>query len=95
MPKTVGIETVPDWVCEVASPSTTKLDRGVKLKVYGRVRVKHLWLVEPLAQLLEVYRHTEKGWLLAATFTGNKKARIEPFDAIEIELSRLWAEIDD
>ena len=38
-------EVVPDWVCEVLSPSTHKKDRILKMKVYGHHGVAYLWLV--------------------------------------------------
>ena len=37
----------PDWVCEVLSPRTSKLDRARKLPVYAREQVGHVWLVDP------------------------------------------------
>src|SRR4051794_28062562 len=33
-----GIQVVPDWVCEVLSPSTARLDRARKLPLYARDR---------------------------------------------------------
>ena len=44
----------PDWVCEVLSPSTAKLDRAEKLPLYAREQVAHAWLVDPLLRTLEV-----------------------------------------
>ena len=50
-PTTAFIETPPDWLCEVLSPSTQKLDRTDKLAVYAEFGVGHCWYVDPLAQL--------------------------------------------
>jgi len=76
----------PDWVCEVLSPSTARLDRTRKLPVYRREGVSHVWLIDPLAETLEVFRATPDGWLLAATFEGRSVVRAEPFDAVELEV---------
>ena len=81
----------PDWVCEVLSPSTFRVDRKKKLPIYHRESVGHAWLVDPAAQTLEVYRRHELGWLLVATFEGDDVVRAEPFDAIELRLAGLWA----
>jgi Uma2 family endonuclease len=54
LPEDAFLTVAPDWVCEVASPSTRALDRGKKLDVYQREKVAHVWLVEPLDQFLEV-----------------------------------------
>ena len=90
MPHAAFITLAPDWVCEVLSPSTTKLDRTAKLPVYARERVSHVWLVDPLAKTLEIYRLDGDTYRLVGTHTEDKMIRAEPFDAIEIELGALW-----
>jgi Uma2 family endonuclease len=81
----------PDWVCEILSPSTESLDRVKKLPIYAREGVKHAWLLNPLQRTLEVLRLPEGRWVLIASHEGNAVVRVEPFDAIELELSLLWA----
>ena len=39
LPDVVGFTLAPDWVCEVISPSTARIDRGRKLRVYAREQV--------------------------------------------------------
>jgi Uma2 family endonuclease len=91
MPDTVGFTLAPDWVCEVLSPSTAVLDRVRKREVYAREGVRHLWLVEPVAQLLEVYRLEEGKWVLLGTHAGEVTVYAEPFEALGLELGALWA----
>jgi Uma2 family endonuclease len=85
------ITIAPDWVCEILSPSTESLDRVKKLPVYAREGVKHAWLLNPLQRTLEVLRLQEGRWVLIASHEGDAVVRVEPFDAIELELSLLWA----
>jgi Uma2 family endonuclease len=59
--------------------------------VYAREGVKHLWLVDPGAQMLEVYRLEGGRWLLLGTHVGALEVRAEPFEAIALELGALWA----
>lgn len=80
----------PDWICEVLSDSTRGIDRMRKLPIYARAGVGHVWLLDPVAQLLEVFRRSEAGWLLVATVGGDDVVRAEPFDAIELALAPLW-----
>jgi Uma2 family endonuclease len=80
----------PDWVCEVVSPSTEQIDRRRKQPIYAREGVSHLWLVNPLAKTLEVFRHSPDGWLLVATHAGAERVRAEPFEAVELDLAALW-----
>jgi Uma2 family endonuclease len=80
----------PDWICEVLSPSTETLDRGKKLRIYARQGVVHAWLLDPLAQTLEVLRLESGRWIDVAAHEGRVGVRAPPFDAIELELGALW-----
>lgn len=91
-PKAAFVNLAPDWVCEVLSPSTERLDRARKLPVYARESVGHVWLVNPAARTLEVYRRDKEGWLLLATHATDAIVRAEPFEAIELDLLKLWGE---
>lgn len=84
------VTLAPDWVCEVLSPSTASLDRVKKKHVYAREGVGHVWLIDPLAKTLEVFRLSGGQWLELGTWGADEKVRAEPFEAIELELSGLW-----
>jgi Uma2 family endonuclease len=90
MPDAAYFTLAPDWVCEVLSDSTRKLDRGKKLPVYAREGVQHVWLVDPTAQMLEIFRLDGDGYRLVVTFFDEAPCRAEPFHAIELELAALW-----
>lgn len=83
----------PDWACEVLSPSTGKLDRSAKLPIYAAAGVSHAWLVDPLLHTLEVLRRQEGRWLIVDVFKDDAKIRAEPFDALELDLAILWADV--
>lgn len=84
----------PDWICEVISPSTERLDRTEKMSIYLEHAVPHAWLVNPLARTLEAFRFPESRWLLLGSWADAARVRVEPFDAIELDLSLLWADVD-
>lgn len=84
------ISTPPDWVCEVLSRSTERIDRAEKMPVYAASGVQHVWLVHPRRRTLEVFRLHEGNWLTLAVYKDDDRARIEPFDAIELDLANLW-----
>lgn len=89
-PDTAYCELSPDWVCEVVSPSTGRLDRVLKMPKYAANGVAHLWLIDPTLKTLEVYRLENGRWLLLATHAEDEIVRAEPFDAIALPLATLW-----
>jgi Uma2 family endonuclease len=80
----------PDWICEVLSPSTEKLDRGKKLRIYAREGVEHAWLLDPRTRTLEVMSLEAGRWTLR-TYEGDVRVRAAPFESLELELDALWA----
>jgi Uma2 family endonuclease len=89
-PDTPAFTQPPDWICEVISPSTGRIDRSRKMRIYAREGVSHLWLVEPLLETLEMYRLEQGRWVVLGTHAGDEVVRVEPFDAIELCLGRWW-----
>jgi Uma2 family endonuclease len=90
-PTTAYIEAPPDWLCEVLSPSTQKIDRTDKLVVYATFGVGHCWYVDPIARTLEVLALTDGKWLLAATFKDAEPVTAPPFEVHTFPLDVLWA----
>lgn len=85
------LTVTPDWVCEILSPSTARLDRTEKMSIYAEADVAHLWLADPLLKTLEAYRLVSGNWLLIASHGGDGSVSVEPFDAVPLALSDLWA----
>jgi Uma2 family endonuclease len=90
LPDTAAFELAPDWVCEVLSPSTEALDRARKMGAYAREGVKHLWLIDPRPQLLEVYRLEDGRWSRTGAHLGNVTVHAEPFEELALEMGPLW-----
>ena len=80
----------PDWVCEVLSPSTRRIDLGGKRDVYAREGVSHLWFVDPDARTLEAFELRDGQWVLLATLVDDDPVSLPPFDAITFPLDALW-----
>jgi Uma2 family endonuclease len=92
LPAENWISVVPDWICEVLSPFTARPDRVRKMPIYAEHGVQHLWLIDPVAKTLEVFRLESGRWVLLSVFAENDSVRAEPFHDIEIELGNLWIE---
>lgn len=80
----------PDWVCEIVSPGTARLDRTRKKPTYARAGVGHIWLLDPIARTLEVSRLEAGRWVDAGGYGGEESVRAEPFDAVILPLGELW-----
>jgi Uma2 family endonuclease len=92
LPETAWFELAPDWVCEILSPGTARTDRAIKMPIYAHLDIPHLWLVDPDARTLEVYRLQDDGhWLLLATLKEDDAVRQPPFEAVSFSLAMLWA----
>src|SRR5688572_11172296 len=39
-----AIRVVPDWVCEILSPTTRHYNTTVKVPYYAKIAVQHIWL---------------------------------------------------
>lgn len=50
-----GCNGAPDWIIEIVSPSTKRLDYGVKLFKYRTSGVREYWIVNPLTKTVNVF----------------------------------------
>ncbi len=89
-PRTAALTLAPDWACEILSPSTEAHDRVVKLPLYAREGIRHVWLVDPDVRTLEVFRLADTNYTLLASYAEDALIRAEPFDALEFKLGILW-----
>ena len=90
LPDTAYFTLAPDWICEVLSPSTRKRDLVRKRPIYAREGVAHLWLVDPVEQILEAFEARDGQWVLIATVEDDDPVQIAPFDAVTFSLGELW-----
>ncbi|MBF0102744.1 MAG: Uma2 family endonuclease [Desulfobacterales bacterium] len=89
-PETNWCEVSPDWVCEVLSPSTIRIDRIKKMNIYAAYNVPYVWLIHPIDKTFEVFKLEHGRWILLSIHGENDKVRAEPFQEVEIDLNTLW-----
>ncbi len=82
---------VPDWVCEMLSPSTRKLDLDGIKPVCARAGVRFIWFVDPDSRLLEAFALHNKEWVLIDRLFDYATVSLPPFDAIGFILGELWS----
>ena len=91
IPNAAAVELPPDWGCKVLSPSTEATDRAEKMPVYAAANVSHIWLVNPLLRMLEVFALDGATYRAIGVWRDEARVRADPFAAIELELASLWA----
>ena len=50
-----GCNGAPDWIIEIASPSTQQMDYDIKLFKYRTAGVREYWIVNPMTHIVNVY----------------------------------------
>lgn len=89
LPDTAWIEISPDWVCEVLSPATARVDRMLKMPRYASNEIPGCWLVDPHSKTLEAFALREGQWVLLASFVDDAEVSAEPFAAVSFALDAL------
>lgn len=85
-----AIEVVPDWACDILSPSTAARDRVTKRRLYAQAGIPFYWLVDPELRVLEALALRDGTWLELGVYDDTATVRIAPFEAIELEVGRLF-----
>jgi Uma2 family endonuclease len=85
-----GVEGAPTLGVEIASPSTTRIDRGRKMQLYSKFGVPFYWLVDPGVQLIEVFELLEGSYELLTRTSPDDRAQLAPFPDLTINLAEIW-----
>ena len=91
-PTGTPVKILPDWVCEVISPTNAKADTVKKLRLYQQVAIGHYWIVDPRDATLTVMRWTPEGYVTRARAERGEMIHAEPFDAVEIDVGTLFGD---
>lgn len=90
VPQDHRFEVVPDWVCEILSPSTASKDREIKMPLYARYGVRYAWLIDPEKRTLEAHALLDGAWSVIGRFATGDQVAVQPFEAVTIDLAGLW-----
>lgn len=81
-----GCNGAPDWIIEIVSPSSRKMDYMIKLFKYRSAGVREYWIVDPAKDRIIVYNF-EADDILEYTFIDKVKSGI--YEGLEIDFSNL------
>lgn len=82
-----GCTGAPDWIIEVVSPSSQRMDYLTKLFKYRTAGVKEYWIVNPMQETVQVYIFTESEDSIQYSF--NDKVKTGIYEDLEICVSDL------
>jgi hypothetical protein len=58
----------------------------------AKVGVAHAWIIDPLQRTLEIFRLENGRGTQISAHSDDEKVRAEPFEVLELEISRWWAD---
>ena len=77
-----GCNGAPDWIIEIVSPSSRKMDYITKTNLYMNAGVKVYWIVDPMREIVMVYKASEDAVPVFSRF--GEKIKVGIYDDLEI-----------
>jgi Uma2 family endonuclease len=84
------IDVVPDWTCEVVSPSNARHDLVVKRALHARHGVAFYWIADPEARTLTALQLADGRWVELGVWDDTALVRVPPFEAVELDVGALF-----
>ena len=82
-----GCNGAPDWIIEIASPSDSHRDYGIKLFKYRTAGVREYWIVNPMTRTVTVYDFEDVSGTDQYTFDDEISVRI--YEDLTLRISGL------
>ena len=82
-----GCNGAPDWIIEIASPSDSHRDYGIKLFKYRTAGVREYWIVNPMTRTVTVYDFEDESGTDHYTFDDEISVRI--YEDLTLRISSL------
>lgn len=86
-----GCNGAPDWIIEIVSPGTKRIDYGIKLFKYRTAGVREYWIVNPLTHTVNVYDLENEEFTDQYTFDDDIKVCI--YEDLTINISEAIEKI--
>jgi len=88
-----NVQGTPELVVEVGSPTTRRRDETIKRRLYERTGVTEYWVVDPVLDVVRVYRRTENGFARPAELSTEAGDVLTTplLPGLELPLARIFA----
>ncbi|MBR5178567.1 MAG: Uma2 family endonuclease [Lachnospiraceae bacterium] len=81
-----GCHGAPDWIIEIVSQSTKKMDYMTKLFKYQNAGVREYWIVDPITSEITVYDFENEN---VEKYTFGDKVKSSIYDSLEIDFAEI------
>lgn len=82
-----GCEGAPDFIIEIVSPSSRRMDYNTKNALYLEAGVREYWIVDPAKECTTVYRYEEDAAPMICPF--EQPITVEIYGNLQITVSEL------
>lgn len=82
-----GCYGAPDWIIEIVSPGSKRMDYYTKLALYRAVGVREYWIVDPLRRVILIYDMEHDDGPVMYSFSDKIKVNI--YDSLYIDFGEL------
>lgn len=82
-----GCNGAPDWIIEIVSPGSRRMDYYTKLSLYRSANVREYWIVDPMKQAILVYDMEHDSAPAIYSFADSIKVNI--YDDLWIDFRKL------
>ena len=86
-----NVQGAPDLAVEILSLSTAEKDRGKKRALYGKHGVTEYWLVDPVAETVEIHRLQGEILVPTRTFDREETLRSPLLAGLELHLDDIFS----
>lgn len=82
-----GCQGAPDWVIEIVSPSSRKMDYVRKPLLYQEAGVQEYWIIDPKQETVTIYEQDK--WAAPVCHPFTKEIKVGIYENLYLQLSEL------
>ena len=87
-----GCKGAPDFIIEILSPSTRRMDLSVKYRLYQRAGVREYWIVDPDTKTVQVFRLEDGRYDAPDVYTAGAVVPCGIWEGFGIDLTTIFTE---
>lgn len=82
-----GCQGAPDWIIEIVSPSSRKMDYVRKPLLYQEAGVQEYWIIDPKQETVTIYEQDK--WAAPVCHPFTKEIKVGIYEDLYLQLSEL------